>query len=102
MKILIPVSDPKADDSAALMYAAENGHYKCVKLLIPVSDPKADDSAALIYAAENVHYECVKLLIPVSDLVNVCRTAILLRNRVDESQLARTTRGLLAERIMSF
>ena len=67
VKLLIPHSDPKADDSAALRWAAEEGHLECVKLLIPHSDPKADDSAALRWSANNGHLECVKLLIPHSD-----------------------------------
>ena len=49
VKLLIPHSDPKADDSAALRWAAEEGHLECVKLLIPHSDPKADDKRPLLY-----------------------------------------------------
>ena len=67
VELLIPVSDPEADDSEALKYAAENGHDECVELLIPVCDSKMDYSEALMYAAENGHYKCVKLLIPFSD-----------------------------------
>jgi ankyrin repeat protein len=47
--------------------AATKGHLEIVKLLIPVSDPKAGGSYALRLAAENGHLEIVKLLIPVSD-----------------------------------
>jgi len=60
-------ADPKANDSFALGWAAENGHVEIVKLLIPVSDPKARDSEALRLAAEREYTEIVKLLIPVSD-----------------------------------
>ena len=67
VKLLIPVSDPKAIGSYALRWAAEKGHTEVVKLLIPVSDPKALDSRALRLAAENGHTDVVKLLIPVSD-----------------------------------
>ena len=67
IKLLIPVSDPKADNSQALSLAARNGYADCVKLLIPVSDPKADNSKALSLAARNGYADCVKLLIPVSD-----------------------------------
>jgi len=67
VKILIPVSDPKACDSYALQLAATNGHTEIVKILIPVSDPKARDSYALQWAAEYGHIDIVKLLIPVSD-----------------------------------
>jgi len=45
--LLIPVSNPKANNSIALQCAAENGHTDIVKLLIPVSDAKADDRALL-------------------------------------------------------
>ena len=66
---LIPVSDPKANNSAALRFASSNGHLKCVKLLIPVSNPKANNSYALQAAVENGHTRCVELLYPVSDPV---------------------------------
>ena len=65
--LLIPISDPKADDSSALSWAARNGHLKCVELLIPVSDPKASGSQALAFAAWAGHVECVKRLIPISN-----------------------------------
>lgn len=67
VKLLIPVSDPKAHGSLALSHAASNGHLECVKLLIPVSSPKANDSRALHIASMDGHAECVKILIPVSD-----------------------------------
>jgi hypothetical protein len=68
VELLIPVSDPKADNSSALRVAAENGHLACVELLLPVSDPKANNrSSALRVAAENGHLACVELLLPVSE-----------------------------------
>ena len=66
VKLLIPVSDPKSNDSYALRWASEKGYTECVKLLIPVSDPKDNDSQALRCASNNGFTECVKLLIPVS------------------------------------
>ena len=66
-KLLIPVSNPKVNNSIALRFAAESGYIEIVKLLIPVSDPKAKDNYALRRAAEYGHTEIVKLLIPVSD-----------------------------------
>lgn len=63
---LIPISDPKADNSYALRLAVGNGHIQCVELLIPVSDPKSNDSYALAVAAESGNIQCVALLIPVS------------------------------------
>lgn len=68
VKLLLEAgADPKAFNSDALKCAAENGHLEIVKLLIPVSDPKAFNSFALLWAAMNGHLEIVKLLIPVSD-----------------------------------
>lgn len=69
VKRLIPVSDPKFRDSAALRWAAEKGHTEIVECLIPVSDPNAEKGGSnpLGWAAEQGHIECVKLLIPVSD-----------------------------------
>jgi len=67
VKLLIPISDPKAISNEALRSAAINGHTKIVKLLIPVSDPKAINSEALRIAAESGYTEIVKLLIPVSN-----------------------------------
>lgn len=64
---LIPLCDPKKDDSSALRMAAYYGNTECVELLIPVSDPKALDSQALMFAASEGYVDCVKLLIPVSD-----------------------------------
>lgn len=103
LKRLIPISDPKLYDSAALMYAAEQGYVECVKLLMPVSDPTValwvaarygwtDDlkrfiqnsnpsshgNKALELAAENGHTECVKLLIPVSDIAHSRNKWVLL------------------------
>lgn len=64
---LIPISDPKNNDSMALQVAASYGHTECVKLLIPVSDPKANNSAALAWAAQYGNTEALKVLIAVSD-----------------------------------
>lgn len=66
VRLLIPISDPQANDSRALLLAAGNGHAECVRLLIPVSDPTVDHSWALRLAAENGHEECVRLLLPMS------------------------------------
>lgn len=61
---LIPVSDPKFDDSRALRTAAEKGHFECVKLLAAVSDPKSMNSKALEWAAYIGHLEMLQFLIP--------------------------------------
>ena len=67
VELLIPVSDPKVNESEALRWAADRGHKECVELLLPLSDPMAIDSWALRVAARNGHREMVELLIPVSD-----------------------------------
>ena len=82
---LIPVSDPKADNSHALRWAAFYGHTEIVKLLISVSDPKANDSEALRMAARNGHIECVKLLLPVSDCNHVIQQ--LQKENIDVTEL---------------
>lgn len=55
---------PSPGESAALRYAAEFGHARCVAILLPLSEPEALNSYALRWAATNGHVECVKLLIP--------------------------------------
>lgn len=67
VKLLIPVSNPKDRYSSALQLAAQRGHTQCVELLIPVSNPKEHNSRALCLAAENGRTECIELLYPVSD-----------------------------------
>ena len=70
VKLLIPLSNPKTNDSEALRLASSSGHTECVKLLIPVSDPKAKNNYALRWASSDGYDECVNLLIPVSDAKN--------------------------------
>lgn len=64
---LIPLTNPKNGDSAALRYAVANGNIDCVKLLLPVSDPKALNSQILRDAVENNQIECLKILLPLTD-----------------------------------
>lgn len=66
-KLLLPVSDPKENDSYALRCAVENGHTDIVELLIPVSNPKALESTALFFAINKNNKDLIELLIPVSD-----------------------------------
>lgn len=47
---------------------------RCVETLIPVSDPKVDDSDAIQLAAKNGHLDCVRELIPFSDPYGVAKT----------------------------
>lgn len=61
VELLIPVSDPKTNNEA-LIKAAELGNTKLLTLLIPVSDPTKDNSKALRMAAKNGHIKCVEVL----------------------------------------
>ncbi|TBV69747.1 ankyrin repeat domain-containing protein [Pseudoxanthomonas winnipegensis] len=76
VKLLIPVSEAKVNDSAPLRWAAHNNHLDCVQVLIPVSDPKADHSLALQYAAQRQHIDVVKELLPHSDPVEAIRSCV--------------------------
>lgn len=67
VKLLLPVSDPMVENSYPLRAAARAGYLDIVKLLLPVSEPKAQGSYALRLAAQEGHIECVTLLLPVSD-----------------------------------
>ncbi len=61
---LIPLSDPKQDNSEALAQAARHGHLDCVEALLPVSEPCVDNSFALWISANQGHSDCVAALIP--------------------------------------
>lgn len=76
VQTLLPFSDPLAGDSNALATAAREGHTKIVALLIPLSDPKAKGSRALWQAADNGRLKALKLLLPVSSAI-VCAMEIL-------------------------
>jgi len=64
---LLPISDPEANDSAALEVAAQCGHVEIVKLLLPVSAPQNPRCVALVMAVSQGHVDVVKLLLPFSD-----------------------------------
>ena len=64
---LIPLCNPKNDNSFALRAAVNHQHEEIVKLLIPVSDPASFSNEALQTAVEDGCVNLVKLLIPVSD-----------------------------------
>lgn len=51
----------------ALMWAAVFGHLDIVQFLLPLSDPKFNNSAALQSAVAQGQIECVDVLYPVSD-----------------------------------
>lgn len=67
LEIVHPVSDPKANGSDALCEAAVGGHLEVVQELLPVSDPSVDSYYPLRQSATHGHVEIVRLLIPVSD-----------------------------------
>lgn len=60
--------DPMSDFSMALRLAATKGNAYILRIVIPLSDPKALESEALVKAAQNGHFDCVKILMDVSDL----------------------------------
>lgn len=64
---LLPVSDPKQNDSQTLAIAARTGNSDLVQILIPVSEPLKNGSWALRAAVKYEHKECVMLLLPVCD-----------------------------------
>lgn len=64
LKILLPLSDARDNESLALRWAATNGHLECVRLLIPASDARDCNSLALRRAAGGGHVDCVLLLLP--------------------------------------
>lgn len=70
---LIPISDPKSNDSAALYWAAANGHAECVRLLAPVSDANSDEASPLFKSAQRGYQECVQLLLPATDPIHYSR-----------------------------
>jgi len=61
---LLPLSDPKYCDSAALYWASANGHAECVQLLLPATDP-VHYPRALDFAAMEGRTDCVKILMGV-------------------------------------
>lgn len=62
--LLLPLSDPKAEQSRALISAAGHGHAGMVKKLLPISDTQTKNGAALYHAAAGGHAEIVELLLP--------------------------------------
>lgn len=77
---LIPISNPKFQNSQALVQACLYGHIDVVKALIPVSDPKTINGWALRTAAEYGHTEILQLLLPVSnpaDYLSAFREAVV-------------------------
>lgn len=67
VRLLIPVSDPAADNCEALCLAAENGHLDVVRELLPLSDPKVCNSYPLRWAARCGQLDVVAELLPLSD-----------------------------------
>jgi hypothetical protein len=64
VKLLLPHSDPLANESQALSEAARKGRLAVVQALLPRSDPKANSSHALALAAGQGHLAVVQLLLP--------------------------------------
>jgi len=75
-KLINEGADPKAGDSRALQWAAENGHIGLVKSLIPISNTKMGYTYALMCASRIKHLEIAKLLIPIADIDESLKTYI--------------------------
>lgn len=67
---LIPISDPRSNDSEALFYATRNKCEQAVARLIPVSVPRIKESRAVKEAAASGSLAILKMLVPVSDVKN--------------------------------
>lgn len=67
VRLLIPVSDPRACNSYPLRWAARCGQLDVVAELLPLSDPTAEDCDALRGAARSGELDVVRVLVPVSD-----------------------------------
>jgi ankyrin repeat protein len=84
IKRLLPLVDPKENESAALRLAVNDGRdLNIVKLLLPVSDPKAKDSEALRTAAATGNMEMLELLLPVSDRPNTAFVLAAMHGRLE-------------------
>lgn len=49
-----------------LILAAEMGNLECVEFLLPLSNPRDQNSQALWRASENGHVDCLNLILPLS------------------------------------
>lgn len=65
---LFPHIEPDFRNSALLRHAAECGSMECVKLLLPLSNVKAQDSDALFWSIHYENDALFDLLLPLSDL----------------------------------
>lgn len=66
LKASLPLSNPRAFESVALVHAAERGDVAMVRVLMDVCDPKAHNSRAFVQACAHGHLEVAQLLYPVS------------------------------------
>lgn len=64
VQVLLPYSNPLADNSGALRMASAKGFSNCVDALLPFSNANARDGEALSIAAQNNNLECVQKLLP--------------------------------------
>ena len=76
-------ANPLSKNSLALREASAMGHLEIVELLLPMSDPKADESSPLFWAVLNGQVEIVKMLIPVSD-IGVVRAELIYNGADEE------------------
>lgn len=67
---LIPISDPRSNDSEALFFATRNQCVQSVARLIPVSNPRVKESRTVKEAAGRGSLAILKMLAPASDVKN--------------------------------
>lgn len=95
---LIPISDPKLQESAALQLAVYYGHIECVALLVPVSDCTVGGSAPLWMATGRRNRECMELVFDHSDLHHVLEFLKQHGDRKGNEELYQFFENFMAER----
>jgi len=73
LRVLLPVSNALDQNSRSLARAAGGGRVECVRLLLPHCDPQADNSRALAEAFLSAEWEIFELLYPLSNAAHAQR-----------------------------
>lgn len=68
VRLLLPLSDPAANDSQALRHAARVDNQAAFELLLPLSNPNALECQALVWACERDNRAIALALLAVCDL----------------------------------
>ena len=101
VKRLIPLCNPKHNDSAALWHAATIGNVECLQLLVPVCDPKASNSLALRCALYYQHTDCVVLLHPLSNVKTALKYLNAEYDDIDWGQRLDTIAAQYQQRVLN-